>query len=184
MKSTRRERSGVTFSVDEWEHAWDYVLRADNRFTVAIPELLPRIAELRDAPSSWTTEEFPFVLAAGERRSFTANDIIRDPEWRRRDAGGALRISPADAERLGLGDDSRVRVTTETGSVESSIEITDMMRAGHVSLPNGLGLDYPGDDGTAARPGIAPNDLTSAKYRDWFAGTPWHKYVPARIEAV
>ncbi|MFT4288798.1 hypothetical protein [Nocardioides sp.] len=58
---------------------WNYVLRADNRFTVAIPELLPNLAELRGAPSSWTSEEFPFVLMAGERRSFTANDIIRDP---------------------------------------------------------------------------------------------------------
>lgn len=178
-----RERSGVTFSVDEWENAWDYVLRKDNRFTVAIPELLAKADELREAPSSWTTEEFPFVLMAGERRSFTANTIIRDPGWRRRDAGGALRISVADAERLGLAPDSRVRVTTEAGSLESSIEISDMMRAGHVSLPNGLGLDYPGEDGLV-RPGIAPNELTSAKYRDWFAGTPWHKYVPARVEPI
>ncbi|RDB49720.1 molybdopterin-dependent oxidoreductase [Tsukamurella tyrosinosolvens] len=178
-----RERSGVTFSVDEWENAWDYVLRKDNRFTVAIPELLPEIDALRDAPSSWTTPEFPFVLMAGERRAFTANTIIRDPAWRRRDAGGALRISAEDAERLGLEPASRVRITTEAGSLESSIEISDMMRAGHVSLPNGLGLDYPGEDGLA-RPGIAPNELTSAKHRDRFAGTPWHKYVPARIEPV
>lgn len=120
---------------------------------------------------------------AGERRAFTANTIIRDPAWRRRDAGGALRISAEDAERLGLEPASRVRITTEAGSLESSIEISDMMRAGHVSLPNGLGLDYPGEDGLA-RPGIAPNELTSAKHRDRFAGTPWHKYVPARIEPV
>jgi hypothetical protein len=29
---------------------------------------------------------------------------------------------------------------------------------------------------------VAPNELTSVGDRDAFAGTPWHKYVPARIE--
>ncbi|MBO0841310.1 MAG: molybdopterin-dependent oxidoreductase, partial [Sciscionella sp.] len=182
-----RERAGVTFTVDEWRHAWDYVRRDDNRFTVAIGELLPLLRELGDAESSWTTEEFPFVLSAGERRSFTANDIIRDPSWRRRDAGGALRISPADARRLGIAADGRARITTEAGTAEVDVEITDMMRPGHVSLPNGLGVDYPTDDvvdgAGRERAGVAPNDLTSARYQDTFAGTPWHKYVPARIEA-
>lgn len=53
------------------------------------------------------------------------------------------------------------------------------MQRGHVSLPNGLGLTHP--SGTA---GIAPNELTSSEDRDRFVGTPWHKCVPARIEAV
>jgi hypothetical protein len=32
--------------------------------------------------------------------------------------------------------------------------------------------------------GIAPNELTPFDRRDWFAGTPWHKNVPARVEAL
>jgi formate dehydrogenase len=31
---------------------------------------------------------------------------------------------------------------------------------------------------------VAPNELTVTEDRDWFAGTPFHKHVPARIEAV
>ena len=57
------------------------------------------------------------------------------------------------------------------------------MQPGHVSLPNGFGLDYPGTEGRVAT-GIAPNELTASEDRDWLAGTPWHKHVPARIEAV
>ena len=34
------------------------------------------------------------------------------------------------------------------------------MQPGHVSLPNGLGLSYPDDDGARRRPGVAPNELT------------------------
>jgi len=29
---------------------------------------------------------------------------------------------------------------------------------------------------------VAPNELTLARDRDEFAGTPWHKFVPARLE--
>ncbi len=54
------------------------------------------------------------------------------------------------------------------------------MQRGHVSLPNGLGVDYPGDGVT----GAAPNELTASEDRDPYAGTPWHKHVPARLEAV
>ena len=28
------------------------------------------------------------------------------------------------------------------------------------------------------------NELTSEEDRDWFAGTPWHKHVRARLEKV
>ncbi|MFD9894869.1 molybdopterin-dependent oxidoreductase [Amycolatopsis sp. NPDC059027] len=172
--------SGVTFTVDEWEDVWTYVRRPDRRFTVGIPELLGKLGELRDAEPGWVSEEFPFVLSAGERRSFTANTIYRDPTWRRRDAAGALRVSPDDAARLGLTSGGPARVVTERGAAEVVVEITDMMQPGHVSLPNGLGVDHP-EHGIA---GVAPNELTSLGHRDWLAGTPWHKHVPARVEAV
>jgi small-conductance mechanosensitive channel len=32
--------------------------------------------------------------------------------------------------------------------------------------------------------GVPPNELTSIDARDPFAGTPWHKFVPARVEAL
>ena len=123
------------------------------------------------------------MLSAGERRSFTANTIFRDPSWRKRDAAGSLRISPVDAEGLGVVDGGLVRVTTKRGSVEAAVEVNDVMQPGHVSLPNGLGLDYPGEDGASVVTGAAPNELTASEDRDWIAGTPWHKHVPARARA-
>jgi anaerobic selenocysteine-containing dehydrogenase len=175
-------RSGVTFTVDEWDDVWRYVRGNDRRFTIAIPSLLTSLAGLADASSSWTSEQFPFVLSAGERRAFTANTIIRDPGWRRRDPAGALRISPADAENLGIHAGDRVRVVTEAGAAETSVEITEVMQPGHISLPNGLGVDHPDGQGEPRQTGVAPNQLTSARYRDPIAGTPWHKHVPARLE--
>jgi hypothetical protein len=39
-------------------------------------------------------------------------------------------------------------------------------------------------EGQEFQHGVAPNELTATEDRDWFAGTPFHKHVPARIEAV
>ena len=68
--------------------------------------------------------------------------------------------------------------------METEVELTDTLLPGHVTLPNGLGLDYPDEDGVLRVTGVAANELTSTADRDWFAGTPWHKHVRAKVEAV
>ena len=170
--------SGMVFAVDEWANVFDRV--RGGRVQLALPDLLDELATLRD-PDPADDDAFPFVLSAGERRSFTANTIVRDPAWRKKDPSGALRVSPTDATRLGLASGDLVRVTTQRASAVVPVEVSEMMQAGHVSLPNGLGVDYPSDDGRVTT-GVAPNELTSSDHRDRFAGTPWHKYVPARVE--
>ena len=85
---------------------------------------------------------------------------------------------------MGVTNGDLVRLTTKRGSVEVPIEVTDTMQPGHVSLPNGLGLDHTLANGALRRTGVALNELTSVEDRDWLAGTPWHKHVPARIEAI
>jgi anaerobic selenocysteine-containing dehydrogenase len=174
--------SGVIFTVDEAEDSWRRVRTPDGRVQLAIPELLDEVDALRQPPA--IDEAYPFVLSAGERRSFTANTIFRDPAWRKRDAEGALRVSPEDAGRLGLMDGGRARLTTRRASVEVVVEVSETMQPGHVSLPNGLGVDYPTLEGGPLTAGVAPNELTAAEDRDWLAGTPWHKHVPAQLAAL
>jgi formate dehydrogenase len=176
--------SGVTFTVHEYEDDFQLIRHADHKIHLDMPELLEEIRRLPDGPTGYTTPEFPIVLSAGERRAFTANDIFRDPSWRKRDAEGALRVSIEDAQHLGLVDGGRARITTAAGSTETSVEISEAMQPGHASLPNGYGLDFTDDDGATNVPGVAPNSLTSTEWRDAYAGTPWHKHVPARLEAI
>jgi anaerobic selenocysteine-containing dehydrogenase len=177
-------RSGITFTLDDYEDAWSYVSHPDKRFALEIPELLEQLRALAVDRPGWTTGEFPLVLSAGERRSSTANTIIRDPDWRKRDRDGALRVSSEDAVRLGLEEGGRVLVTTAAGSAEATVEITDAMLPGHIALPNGQGVDYPAADGEPVLTGVPANELTSLGWRDAFAGTPWHKHVPARLEPI
>ncbi len=175
---------GVVITSDPYEVTMDRIHTDDGRVQLEIPELIEELANLADEAPPSTEDAFPFVLAAGERRSFTANTIYRDPSWRKKDAGGALRMSPGDAERLGVETGGRVRITTKRGAVETVAEVTDTLRDGHITLPNGMGLAYPGADGERVVHGPAPNELTSGEDRDWLAGTPWHKHVRAQVEAI
>jgi anaerobic selenocysteine-containing dehydrogenase len=173
---------GVTFSVDEWADVSPRVQTDDGLIHVYIEEMVDELRSLADDPEI-TSTEFPLVLSAGERRSFTANTIIRDSSWRKRDADGALRVSVEDAAACGVVDGGMALISTQRGSARVSVEVSPMMQPGHVSLPNGMGLDEPTAEG-APRAGVAPNELTSGADRDWIAGTPWHKSVPARLEPV
>jgi len=175
-------RSGVTFTVHEYEDDFALISHPDHKIAVEMPEMLADLRALADAPIGLTTPDFPIVLSAGERRAYTANDIMRDPSWRKRDAEGSLRVSAEDADTLGLADGGRARITTTAGAAEATVEINDAMLPGHASLPNGYGLDFVDSDGRQRIPGVAPNSLTSSDWRDAYAGTPWHKHVPARIE--
>lgn len=95
-----------------------------------------------------------------------------------------LRVSPADAERLGLVDGGRARVTTPRGSAEGTVVVHDSQLDGHVSLPNGLGVDHTDADGRTVVAGVAPNELTSGADRDPWVGIPHHRHVRARVEPV
>jgi anaerobic selenocysteine-containing dehydrogenase len=174
--------SAVTFTVHNYEDDFALIGHSDHKIALVIPEMLQELRALAETPPRLTTSQLPIVLSVGERRAFTANDIFRDPSWRKRDADGALRVSVEDAQSLGLVDGGRARVTTAAGSAEATIEVTETMLPGHAALPNGFGLDYIGEDGRSVVPGVAPNSLTSTGWRDAYAGTPWHKHVPARIE--
>jgi anaerobic selenocysteine-containing dehydrogenase len=175
--------SGVVFTDEDADATWRRVRGDDGRVRLALPELLEELAALAAETPPGDDPAWPFLLSAGERRSFTANTIMRDPEWRKRDGQGALRINPDDASRLGLTAGAQARVSTRRGSVVTTVELHEGMQPGHVSLPNGLGLDHVGESGRVVT-GVAPNELTATDDRDPWAGTPWHKSVPARVEAV
>lgn len=180
-------RSGVVFTENTQAEAWGYLPHEDKRFPLLIPELLGILDGLDAADALQTSEDYPFVLAAGQRRAFTANTIIHDDSWRMKDKKGALRICSVDASNLGLDTGSLARIVTARGTATAEIEIDDRMQSGHAALPNGFGLDTTGDpsgDGGEPVTGVPLNQLTDARRRDPIAGTPWHKNVPARIESV
>jgi anaerobic selenocysteine-containing dehydrogenase len=137
---------------------------------------------LLDPQAAGAPKEFPFMLAAGGRRMFNANQIFRDPAWRRDDPDGALLINTADLETLGASDGEWIAVQSAAGRVVARAKRDDSMRSGQLALPHGYGQDYPTADGERLNNGPRVNVLTDSGNRDPIAGTPYHKHVPVRLE--
>lgn len=177
------ERSGVVTALYEYEDNWKRISHEDRRVHLAIDEMLRALDALRDEALP-EDPEFPFVLAAGERRSSNALSLMRDPAWRRGTGIGTLRIHPDDAARLGLEGGDRAAVTSTRSTVEAEVETTDTVPRGYVTLPHGYGMLYPDVNGVLRQQGPQVNELTDLTYVCPIAGTPYHKYVPVRVEAV
>ena len=177
-------RSGVTFTLNEYEDDFALIGHADKRIALEIPELLDELRGLRDSQPGLTTAELPIVLSAGERRAYTANDIFRNPAWRKRDSDGSAarehrrRREPRPRRRRPRPDHDgrRQRRGDGRGEPRRCSPDTRRCRTGTASTSHG-------PDGTTVA-GVAPNSLTSSEWRDSFAGTPLHKHVPARLEPV
>jgi len=175
--------SGVVFAVDDCDEALRRIQTDHGRVKLSISELLGELEALRTEVPPGDDPAWPFMLSAGERRSFTANTIIRDPRWRKIDADIALRVSPDDAVRIGLVDGGQARLATKRASAIVAIAIDEAMAAGHLALPNGLGLDHL-EGAQRIRTGVGPNEFMASEDRDPWVGTPWHKSVPARLEGI
>jgi len=167
---------GTMITRHELDDVWKMIRHEDHRIHLEIPEMLAALAALRDEPEA----THPFVLLAGERRAYNANQIFRDPTWRKTDPDGAMRMHPDDATRLGLATGGRVVCTSATGELEVSIEIDDSVRPGMVTLPHGYGMRYQG----GAPQGPQLNRLTASEHCDPLARTPYHKHVPVQIRPV
>lgn len=96
---------------------------------------------------------------------------------------GALEISEADAAERGLVDGDRVRVVTPGGTAETVVAVVDTMRQGHIAQPNGMGVEHRDEKGEHHVRRF-PNELTTLDWKEDFAGTPWRKQVPARLEVI
>jgi anaerobic selenocysteine-containing dehydrogenase len=153
----------------------------DKKINLHIPELLAELKAI-DAVGEEAAlimdPMFPLILMAGRHMSMNANTLMRDPAWNEGKRACTLAMHPDDAADLNLKDGQKVKVTTEAGCEEIEVEITDTAHRGHVVIPHGFGLVYNG-----IKFGANVNRLTKNTHRDSF-GTPLHRYVPCRVEAI
>jgi len=174
---------GLVLSEHPEDGSWSMLRTPDRKIHVAIDPLLSELRALGDeaAPAD---EAYPLSLMAGERRSYNANTIYRDPTWRRTDPDGAARVHPDDARRLGVEDGDRVRVESRKGAVDATVLVDEDLLPGVVSLPHGYGLEHVDADGARVQTGPRINRLTSTDHCDPLTKTPFHKTVPVRLRVI
>ena len=163
------------------EQNLNHLRTEDGKVNLFVPELLDELKAVdaeREQAALVPDPQFPLILMAGRHTSMNANTLMRNPAWNEGKRDCTLAMHPADAEALKLKDGQTVRVITEAGSEEIELEVTDTAYKGHVAIPHGFGIVY---DGKKYKANV--NRLTKNTNRDWF-GTPIHRYVPCRVEAL
>ena len=174
-------RSGAAITEHSYDEVWSLISHPDRKIRLAIAPMLEWLGRLDPATAS-EASDYPFVLAAGQRRMFNANQIFRDPAWRRDDPDGALLINAGDLERLGASDGEWIAVSSPAGRLVARCKVDDSLRQGQLALPHGYGQSYPAQDSERLSNGPRINLLTDSNNCDPIASTPYHKHVAVRLE--
>jgi formate dehydrogenase len=80
---------------------------------------------------------------------------MRDPEWRKTDPDGALRVAPNDAAKLGIADGGPARLSTKRASVIVTVALDDAMATGHLAFRTASGSTIPRAN-TGSEPVLRP----------------------------
>ena len=178
--------SGLKVSEHDYEDTWDLLKTPDKKVNLLIPELLEKwLLKLPEVLANQASieKEYPYNLIAGERRTYNANAVIRNPEWAKTDKEGFLKIHPNDAAKHDITEGDGVQLTSSTGSIKILTTITDEVQEGVISMPHGHGLNH-GKKQSYKEVGAMPNILTTADYCDPLAKTPYHKNVRVKLEKI
>jgi anaerobic selenocysteine-containing dehydrogenase len=94
-----------------------------------------------------------------------------------------LLVHPDDAADSGLVDGGRARVSSEAGTIEVPVEISDEMMPGVVSLPHGWGHDRPGARLSVAREhaGVNSNLLAPTHFFDTLSNNHAVNGIPVEV---
>ena len=97
-----------------------------------------------------------------------------------------LQMHPGDAQRAGIVDGGRARITSRVGSVDAVVEVTQDIRERVVSLPHGWGHAVRGTKMRVAaeRAGVNSNVLTDEDQMDPLSGTSVLNGIPVTVAAV
>jgi len=159
---------------------------------IDLGELAPRVPEMLRTPSG-KVELAPALLIADLPRALQdldtpapalvvigRRDVRSNNSWMHNLpvlAKGPERCTalmhPADANAAGLADGAMAQLSGAGGSVHVTVECSDTLMPGVVSLPHGWGHGQPGTRMTvaAARPGASLNALLDDAVRDPLSGT-------------
>jgi anaerobic selenocysteine-containing dehydrogenase len=151
------------------EHGWvARELLPDGCWQLAPPELVERLSRHRP-PRAGDDDELVLINRRDVRRlnslDYAGEAIGRDPE-------AAARLHSDEAERRGISDGDRVRITSAHGHLDAVVRIDPAVRPGTVSVNHGR------ESAPVAALTSATDDV------DAITGMPWASGLPVRLAAV
>jgi anaerobic selenocysteine-containing dehydrogenase len=97
-----------------------------------------------------------------------------------------LQMNPVDAARRGVDDGAAAVISSRVGDVTATVEVTDRVAPGVVSLPHGWGHGAPGSSMpvAAAHAGVNANVLTDHTLIDPLSGNAVLNGIPVEVQAL
>jgi predicted molibdopterin-dependent oxidoreductase YjgC len=140
MSYARLEKQGLQWPCPNEEHPGTPIMHRrswrgeEDRFARGIGQF--STVDYRPLATEKPDEEYPFILTTGRKlyhyhtRSMTGrveglNDLLNEER---------MQINPKDAKKLGICPDDAVKVTSARGSIETRVEITDLVPEGIVCM--------------------------------------------------
>ncbi|MBU3156542.1 molybdopterin-containing oxidoreductase family protein [Clostridium estertheticum] len=172
---------GIVFGIADNEN-FHRIAHSDGKihlFNEDINEYIKRITPEKEDMALTTKVEFPLVLSSGRHTDAGVNNVMRNPRTNKYRNPCVIAMNPEDGAELGIKDGQKVRITTQSGSVEIETEFTYQTCKGYILVPHHFGLEFNGK-----KYGISANTLLPAKHMDEMTGDPIARYVPCRVEAI
>jgi anaerobic selenocysteine-containing dehydrogenase len=161
------------------------VLRTESGKIELAPE--PIVADLDRLRAAAQRDRNGGMVLIGRRQLRSNNSWMHNvPNLVRGKERCTMHVHPDDAARLDLEDGGLARVTSERGTVEVPVEVTDGIMPGVVSIPHGWGHDRAGIQLEVAQQhsGTSINDLTDHLAIDTLCGTAAFNGTWVTVEAV
>ena len=161
------------------------VLRTDSGKIELAPE--PIVADIERLRGAAARHRNGGVVLIGRRQLRSNNSWMHNvPNLVRGKERCTMHVHPDDAERFGLEDGGLAHVTSQRGAVEVTVEVTDAIMPGVVSIPHGWGHDDPEAqlDVAAAHPGTNSNLLADEMAVDVPSGNAVLNGIPVALAPV
>ncbi|MGB5623592.1 MAG: molybdopterin-dependent oxidoreductase [Gammaproteobacteria bacterium] len=192
----KKSASGLDFrSLANAEHGIDLgplesclperLFTPDKRIDLVPKAMIADLARLREAISD-SADRAPGELLLISRRQPRSNNswMHNSPRLVKGKERCTLLIHPDTAGHNSLADGGRAIVHSRVGRIEASVEFSEDIMPGVVSLPHGWGHDRPGIrlQVASAHPGVSINDLTDDQAVDQLSGNAALSAVPVTVE--
>ncbi|WP_420476220.1 molybdopterin oxidoreductase family protein [Noviherbaspirillum sp. ST9] len=158
------------------------ILRTPSGKIELAPAML--LADLQ-RPAAELAQPVPDLVVIGRRHVRSCNSWMHNlPTLAKGPFRCTALVNPADAQRFGLQDGGKARITGKGRVIEAQVEVSEEMMPGVVSLPHGWGHDMPGTRMSLAaeRPGANLNAVLDECMRDPLSGNAVLNGIPVEMQ--
>jgi len=159
------------------------LMTASGKVEIGAAELIGDLPRLK---ATFASSRGDRMLLVGRRQVRTANSWTHNVEVLVKGKPACtVQLHPDDAARIGITEGDDVRLRSEVGAIELTVEITEDIMPGVVSVPYGWGHGAPGTSQSVAEryAGVNVNVLTDSGAIDPLSGNARLNGIPVEVEA-